>query len=81
MTTPDQDPPRRRQRRINSVGLGMPPGQNITIDDLATFVDDVRKAGIPGNAQPLATVRFNGHIKTLTCNIEDIADTETGTGR
>lgn len=41
-------------------------GQNLTLDQIATFIADAREAGIPGDSFPLAKVRMSGKVHELT---------------
>lgn len=48
--------------------------KNMTLDELATFVEDARKAGIPGDRNLHAELSTSGKIKMVEAALSDDED-------
>jgi len=60
--------------RKNRLGVVAGKGEALTLDDYAAFVEDAKRAGVSGDAVPVAKVRFSGKVHTLTVETKGAQD-------
>ncbi|WP_369227438.1 hypothetical protein AB5J52_44205 [Streptomyces sp. R39] len=48
--------------------------KDMTLDEPAAFVDDARKAGVPGNRNVRAEVSYSGKIKEVEIVLSEVDD-------